>query len=172
MQTPAVVQRECAVVRIGNRDLGRVMSTARTCVYKSSYSVLNIRPMPGHRQKEFHEAQRACNRKPVSLHVLDAEKIASGPGAVVKDCVIHIMAASGARNPRSERQPLRTCRLALCILQRARFRDETERGGFFNCSPSILIAAAWIALEPSKQISRVETAGSNQNDSCVMCCCR
>jgi hypothetical protein len=29
----------------------------------------------------------------------------------------------------------------------------------FNCSTSILIAAARIALEPSKQISRVETAG-------------
>jgi hypothetical protein len=31
------------------------------------------------------------------------------------------------------------------------FRDDTERGGFFNHSTSILIAVARIALEPSKQ---------------------
>jgi len=35
------------------------------------------------------------------------------------------------------------------------FRDDTERGEFFNRSTSILIAAARIALEPSHRISRL-----------------
>jgi hypothetical protein len=85
--------------------------------------------------------------KTCSLHVLDAEKIASGPGAVVKDCVIHIMPASGARIREANDSLFEHVAWLYAVCRGHVFRDDTERDGFFNRSTSILIAEAIFALE-------------------------